>query len=262
MKVHDPVVSGIFYPAEANSLRPLVEGYLRNVTRRDPCPKALIAPHAGYIYSGPVAASAYAPFRSSAAAVVSRVILAGPAHFDSFHGIALPDADTFKTPLGSVEIDRPGAEVALGFESVEIRQRAYLREHGLEVHLPFLQTVLGAFTLVPLLVGEAPTQLVTEVFEALWDDPSTLLVVSSDLSHYHDYQSATLLDRSTARWIESLQPERIELQHACGAIPVRGLLRCGRKRGMRVTVADLRNSGDTAGPKDRVVGYGAFLLYD
>ncbi len=224
-------------------------------------PRALIVPHAGYIYSGPVAATAYASLRE-VGSTISRVILLGPSHWFSFSGLALPEADALKTPVGTVAVDREGAQRALRFTQVSVRDHVYDREHSLEVHLPFLQAVLADFKVIPFLISRASSADVSQVLDALWDDDSTILVVSSDLSHYHDYETACRLDEATSRAIQHFESEQISPQDACGAFSIRGLLEIAKKRSMEVREVDLRNSGDTAGPTDRVVGYGSFLFYD
>jgi len=226
----------------------------------DTPPKAIIAPHAGYIYSGPVAASAYASLRP-AASTISRVILLGPAHRVPVRGLALPASDAFATPLGTVEIDRNAVEQIRGLPQVRTFDDAHALEHSLEVHLPFLQSVLGEFRLLPLVVGDATAEEVADVLEQLWGGPETLIVISSDLSHYHDYQTAQRMDTETSTAIEHLDFEEINFDQACGRTPVSGLLLLARKRGLKGTTIDLRNSGDTAGPRDQVVGYGAYVFH-
>ena len=239
----------------------MVERFVDGVEDVPAAPKALIAPHAGYIYSGPVAATAYASLQE-VRSTISRVILVGPSHWFSFSGLALPEADALMTPVGTVAVDPEGVESALRFSQVSVRDHVYDREHSLEVHLPLLQAILADFTVIPFLVSRASSAEVSEVLDALWGDDSTILVISSDLSHFHDYETAGRLDRATSRAIQALESERIAPQDACGAVPIRGLLETAKRRGMEVKEVDLRNSGDTAGPKDRVVGYGSFLFYD
>ena len=239
----------------------MVEHFLDDVEDLPAAPKALIAPHAGYIYSGSVAATAYASLLE-VRSTVSRVILLGPSHWCSFSGLALPAADALSTPAGTVAVDPQGVDRALRFSQVRVRDHVYDREHSLEVHLPFLQAILTDFTVAPLLIGRASPTEVSEVLDALWGDDSTILAVSSDLSHYHDYETANRLDGATSRAIQALESERITPEDACGAVPIRGLLETAKRRGMEVKEVDLRNSGDTAGSKDRVVGYGSFLFYD
>lgn len=254
-----PAVAGMFYPADAAELRNIVEGFLSTVKTRDPAPKAMIVPHAGYIYSGPIAASAYArlePVRK----IIKRVILLGPSHRVGFYGLALSSAERFKTPLGEVPLDKEAQALITHLPQVQVLDRAHAEEHSLEVHLPFLQDVLEDFSLVPLVVGEAEPEQVAEVLELLWGGPETLIVVSSDLSHYNNYDAAREIDAKTSRAIESLRYEDIHSADACGCYPVSGLLYVARRRGMQVKTIDLRNSGDTSGSRDQVVGYGAYVI--
>jgi len=268
-----PAVAGMFYPDLEGSLRceveELLEGAAREMGGSDEGrgqawetakrPKALIAPHAGYVYSGPVAASVYvriAPLRGS----VHRVVLLGPAHRYPLRGLAACSAHAFETPLGMVPVDQEGVRAALELHQVLLLDQAHEGEHSLEVHLPFLQVALGDFTLVPLVVGETPLEEVAEVLKVLWGGPETLIVVSSDLSHYLSYTRANELDARTARSIRDLRPEEIRHDQACGRMPMGGLLLRAREEGLSVECLDLRNSGDTAGPRNRVVGYGSFLF--
>ena len=258
--VRNPAVAGLFYPENAHELRTQVHQFVDPVPTDDaPVPKAIIAPHAGYIYSGPIAGSAYARLKK-AAGRIRRVVLLGPAHRVAVRGLALPSAKRFNTPLGSVAIDQEIAEALLALPQVSINDATHAEEHSLEVHLPFLQEVLGEFSLVPLVVGDATAAEVAEVLEAVWGGDETLIVISSDLSHYLDYDTASALDRRTSDAIESLDYENLSYDQACGRIPVSGLLRVARKKGLHGETIDLRNSGDTAGPRDRVVGYGAYVF--
>jgi AmmeMemoRadiSam system protein B len=222
-------------------------------------PKAVIAPHAGYIYSGPIAASAYARL-APLAEIVQRVVLLGPAHRVGFRGLAASSARAFETPLGPVPLDGEFNELALGLPQVHLLDEAHEGEHSLEVHLPFLQVVLGNFSVVPMVVGDAEPEEVAEVLRVLWGGPETLIVVSSDLSHYLPYPRAVELDETTAQAIEACQPDRIHPSQACGRTPMGGLLLRAKEEGLSVERVDLRNSGDTSGTRDRVVGYGSFLL--
>jgi MEMO1 family protein len=257
--VRNPAVAGLFYPDDSRELHALVSGYLAAVPASGGVPKAIIAPHAGYIYSGPIAASAYARIQP-ARGRITRVVLLGPAHRVGFHGLALSSANCFQTPLGRITVDQEAVKKISGLPQVQVMDAAHMQEHSLEVHLPFLQEVLGEFSLVPLVVGDAEPNEVAEVLEALWGGPETLIVISSDLSHYHDYKTAQRLDRATSQAIEQLRLEDIQYDHACGRNPVSGLLRVARQRGLRAKTIDLRNSGDTAGTPDRVVGYGAYVF--
>ena len=252
-------VAGTFYPADTAALRGAVDRLLAAVApapRGAPSVKALIVPHAGYVYSGPIAASAYARL-APATAGIRRVVLLGPAHRVPFRGLALPGVDQFATPLGNIAVDAGGAALARRLPQVADNALAHAGEHSLEVQLPFLQRVLGDFSLVPLVVGAATGESVAEVLDLLWGGPETLIVVSSDLSHYHPYREAQQIDSATAGTILDLAP-RLDPEEACGATPVNGLLLAARRRGLVPALLDLRNSGDTAGDRRQVVGYAAF----
>ncbi len=252
--------AGRFYPAHPAELRRMISDFLKCAHPSDePAPKAIIAPHAGYIYSGPIAASAYARLEK-ARAIIRRIVLLGPAHYEAFVGVAASEADAFATPLGLVPLDKPAIARISALPHVRPREEAHEPEHCLEVHLPFLQTILDEFTLVPLLVGEASDEQISQVLEVLWGGPETRIVVSSDLSHYHSHAEARTLDRATASAIEALRGEALDSEQACGCEPIRGLVRSARSHGLRARTVDLRNSGDTAGSRDRVVGYGAFVF--
>jgi len=260
--IRQAAVAGQFYPGGARELAAAVERYLSQAAvEAGPVPKAIIAPHAGYVYSGPVAASAYARLRP-AAGRVRRVVLLGPCHRVPLQGLALSGAEAFATPLGAVRVDGEAAERLLALPQVRVFDETHFQEHSLEVHLPFLQVVLGDFALVPLVVGDAADDEVAAVLDAAWGGPETLIVVSSDLSHYLGYEAARRLDQATCRAIEALDAGAIGADQACGRIPVKGLLRVARRRGLSVVTVDLRNSGDTAGPRDRVVGYGSWLFLE
>jgi len=260
-RIRPPAVAGTFYPDSPETLRSTVESLLREVPAATaPPPKAIIAPHAGYLYSGPIAASAFQAI-SAAARQIERVILLGPSHFVALRGLGLPDANHFATPLGEVRLEPEGAGAALRLPQVRLQPDAHEREHSLEVELPFLQVLLGDFNLVPLVVGEADPEEVAEVLDRLWGGPETLLVISSDLSHYLPYATARAVDRETADEILALGGP-LDPRQACGARPVNGLLLAARRRGMTPALLDLRNSGDTAGDRDRVVGYGAFAFHE
>ncbi len=257
--VRQPAVAGTFYPAKAGPLRTMLGEYLAAADAAGPVPKAIIAPHAGYIYSGSIAASAYARI-AAARDRIKRVILLGPAHRVALRGLALSSAERFATPLGEVAVDKDGVAAITQLPQVQVSDLAHAQEHSLEVHLPFLQKVLNTFTLVPLVVGQAEPEEVGEVLERLWGGPETLIVISSDLSHYQDYETARRMDSITSQAIEALREQDIEGDSACGCNPVGGLLYVARKRGMTAKTIDLRNSGDTAGPRDHVVGYGAYVF--
>ena len=258
--VRPPAVAGQFYPRHPDELCGLITDFLRQVKPDDAAaPKAVIAPHAGYLFSGPIAASACARFVPDRDHI-QRIILIGPSHYVAFDGLAASSAEAFATPLGLVPVDTGVVRRICSLPQVSPLDEAHAREHSLEVHLPFLQVVLNNFKIVPLVVGDASDADVAEVIAALWGGPETRFVISSDLSHYHRYAEARKLDLATSRAIEQLHPEAISEPQACGRIPIRGLLRAARQHGLRARTVDLRNSGDTAGPRNQVVGYGAFVL--
>jgi AmmeMemoRadiSam system protein B len=255
-----PAVAGQFYPDNPEELRSMVNGFLAKAeTASGKIPKAIIAPHAGYPYSGPVAGSAYACLARGRGRF-KRVVLLGPSHFALFAGLAASSASVFQSPLGPIPVDEQALARIRALPQVTTLDAAHRREHSLEVHLPFLQIALGEFKLVPLVVGEAAPDEVAAVLGKLWGGRETCIVVSSDLSHYHDYRTAQQMDRKTARTIESLDWQALGGDQACGCHPVRGLLCAAKERGLRCRAVDLRNSGDTSGSCDRVVGYGAFVF--
>lgn len=255
-----PAVAGSFYPTSARALDRMVDGFLSEAKPSSrPDPKAVIAPHAGFIYSGPIAGSAFRPWVNEAN-TIRRVILLGPSHCVYFNGLALPNATKFATPFGDVAVDIEAVKQLQALPKVQVFDPAHEQEHCLEVELPFLQRTLKEFQIVPLVVGEASDDEIREVIDLLWGGPETRIVISSDLSHYHSYDAARRLDRTTADNIEAHLPDTLTGNHACGYRPIRGLLRAAEAHGLCAETTDLRNSGDTAGPRDRVVGYGAFLF--
>ncbi len=255
-----PAVAGLFYPDDPDELRSQVLDFLKGgAAGRVERPKALIAPHAGYIYSGATAGHAYAQLRS-VAKEISHVVILAPSHHLAFPGIGYCGATRFQTPLGSLTVNRQAIDRISRLPRVHRVDEAFEQEHSLEVQLPFLQMALEDFQITPLLVGEAEDVEVAEVLEQLWGGDETLIVVSSDLSHYLDYQSARRIDRETTRAIEQLAPDSISHHQACGRTPIGGLLLAARRHHLHATTLDLRNSGDTAGPRDRVVGYGAYAF--
>lgn len=260
--VRPAAIAGMFYPGDAAVLARNVEAMLAAAQPAAPVavPKAIIAPHAGYIYSGPIAASIYAliePARTR----IKRVVLLGPTHRVAVHGIALPGVEAFATPLGRVTIDAQHMKTLMALPFVGANAEAHRLEHALEVQLPFLQKVIDDFTLTPLAVGRASAQQVAQVIDLLWGGEETLIVVSSDLSHYLPYAEAQATDRATAQAIVELRTD-ITHQQACGATPVTGLNLLAQQRRLKPRLIDLRNSGDTAGDKARVVGYGSFAFYE
>lgn len=259
-KLRQPAVAGMFYPADPEELDAMLDEMLQHARPPETTPpKAIIVPHAGYIYSGPVAASAY-KLIAQRADKITRVIILGPSHRVPFYGLAASSATHFVTPLGMIPLDRHTIDKLVDAGQVKQFDQAHSMEHSLEVHLPFLQKTLKEFSLVPLVVGDASAEQVAAVLQAVWGGEETLIVISSDLSHYHDYHTAQKMDRATSDAIEHLEPESLGYEDACGRIPVSGLLTLARKQGLKATTIDLRNSGDTAGPRDQVVGYGAYII--
>jgi AmmeMemoRadiSam system protein B len=258
-KVRPPAVAGSFYPHAGKDLKAAVDALLSQADRRRQSGLVgVIAPHAGYIYSGPVAASAFAPVAASGT-VFGRVLLIGPAHYVPVSGVAAPSAAAFATPLGQVEVDRDAIGALLEAELVNIDDRAHAPEHALEVELPFLQAILGRFILIPLLVGDAGPERVTAIIDMVLDE-GTLLVVSTDLSHYLDDAAARERDRATAETIEQLAFDRLGPYDACGFAALNGALCAAHARRWSIKRLDLRNSGDTSGDRARVVGYGAWTF--
>lgn len=271
--VRPPAVAGQFYPDDPRELEDMVRGFLSGegasrATGAEPEPPippppghpvALVAPHAGYVYSGPVAGSAYArilPRRGE----LRRAVVLGPSHYVAFRGLALPEGDAFGTPLGDHPLDAAGVAALEGHPAVRRSERAHAEEHSLEVHLPFLRVALGPVPVLPMVTGEAAPAEIADVLERVWDG-STLVVVSSDLSHYLPYDRAREADRRTAAAVEELRGDALGPHDACGVVALRGLLEAARRRGLVARCLDLRNSGDTAGSRGRVVGYGAFGLW-
>lgn len=259
-RIRQPAVASHFYPDDPRELARQVDDLLERAEARSDAPKALIVPHAGYIYSGPVAATAYAALKGSASRI-RRVLLLGPAHRVALRGLATSSADAFATPLGSIPLDRAAIDLALQLPQVREMDEAHRMEHSLEVQLPFLQRLLSDFTLAPFVVGDADAETVSAVLELLWGGPETLVVISSDLSHYLDYDRARAIDATTSAAIEALAPGDIGREQACGRNPINGLLNAARKHGLKAETLDLRNSGDTAGPRNQVVGYGAYVFH-
>jgi len=261
--VRRPAVAGTFYPDSPAELENAIRDFLDDARSDRPVdaalPKAVIAPHAGYIYSGSIAASAYVRMEM-AHVQIERVVLLGPAHRFAIRGLAAPNVDAFATPLGEVPIARKALDLALTLDCVAVENRAHRSEHSLEVHVPFLQLLFGDFSLVPLVVGDARPEDVRAVLDLLWGGPETFIVVSSDLSHHHDYDTALLMDRGTTQAIEALRPDDVDDDQACGRIPVQGLLLAASERGMSAQAVDVRSSGDTAGARDSVVGYGSYVF--
>ena len=259
--IRPAAVAGSFYPGNPAELSVMIGQMLDSASTSGAVPKIMIAPHAGYIYSGPVAASVYRLLQP-AHDKIKRVVLLGPSHHVPFQGIATSSAGYFTTPLGNIKIDTQANQQLLDIPGVIESDLAHQYEHSLEVHIPFLQTVLDDFKLVPLVVGEVNRKDVAAIIENLWGGDETLFVISSDLSHYHDYLEAQQLDQATSDAIMHKRPDNINYEDACGRNPVCGALEIAKRYNMEIINLDLRNSGDTAGPRDRVVGYGAYAFYE
>lgn len=261
--VRQPAVAGLFYPGNARELSNEVTQFLRDARREEHPPqlhpKALIVPHAGYTYSGSIAAKAYITL-DGIADHIERVILIGPAHRVRLRGLAISDVQYFRTPLGDIPIDRSATRQLLTLPQVQVMDAAHWQEHSLEVQLPFLQVMLGEFSVVPIVIGEASPSEVDQVLEMLWGGPETLVIISSDLSHFLDYESAQYIDRSTCDAVEHFQFEHIDFNQACGCIGMKALLRVAKRKGMQVHTLGVCNSGDTGGDQQRVVGYGSWAF--
>jgi AmmeMemoRadiSam system protein B len=261
--VRSPAVAGTFYPADPDVLGDWLRSAVRRAGQRsqEPAsrPRAIIAPHAGYLYSGHVAAAAYSTLTGDGAPL-DRVVLLGPAHLAPVVTVAASSAEGFATPLGLAPTDTRLRDALVQAGLVTVDDAAHLSEHSLEVQLPFLQLLLGGVPVVPLLVGSFDSSAVVRVLDRLWEDPATLVVVSTDLSHYHDYRTAVRLDEATAAAIVARRADLLGSRSACGVAALRGLVAFASRTNLSVRLLDLRNSGDTAGTRDRVVGYGAFAL--
>lgn len=256
--VREPAVAGTFYASDPSGLAASIDAMLADADDTGPVPKAIIAPHAGHIYSGPIAANVYARLRR-ARDRITQVVIIGPSHRVGFSGIAATSAGSYRTPLGDIPVDREAMHRIRDLPGVVQLDEAHAREHSIEVHLPFLQRTLGYFTLVPLVVGDAPKEQVAGVLDALWGGPNTLVVISSDLSHYHPYREAKRIDADTSAKIVSLT-SNIKGDEACGCRGINGLLYLAKQRGYQVEQVDVRSSGDTAGDQSSVVGYGAYVI--
>jgi len=259
-RIRPPAVAGLFYPASAGELGSSVDALLAARPAKTQAPKALIVPHAGYIFSGPVAASAYG-LLGAVAGGLRRVVILGPSHRHWFRGVAIPAAKAFATPLGELQIDQEAVEKLTSLPEIVVSDEPHSGEHSLEVQLPFLQRISPNVQIVPMVVGDASASEVASVIDAVWGGAETLIVVSSDLSHYHRYGFARAMDSATARAILDGRDD-LSGDQACGCLAVNGLVRVARRRGLRCELLDIRNSGDTAGDKQRVVGYAAFGFYD
>ncbi len=260
MRVRHAAVAGSFYPDDPDTLSRNIDAMLFEVdeSAHTKSPKALIAPHAGYIYSGPTAAAGYSLLEPDR---ISRVVLLGPTHRVLLSGLAVPDIDVFETPLGKVPLDRDAIRQIIDLDQVHIDNESHAYEHSLEVHLPFLQKQLNNFKLVPLAVGQARPEHISEVLDILWGGKETVIIISSDLSHFHPYESARRMDLETVETIIK-KSRPVSHEQACGATPINGLLAAMVKHPLIPKLIDFRNSGDTAGPRDQVVGYASIAFYE
>jgi AmmeMemoRadiSam system protein B/AmmeMemoRadiSam system protein A len=256
--VRPAAVAGSFYPGQPPALQADVDRFLEQAATDAACPKAIVVPHAGFIYSGSTAATAYARVRNGRDRI-SRVVLLGPSHRVGFTGIATTTAEFYTTPLGQVPLDKQGLNAIRGLPQVGELDEAHAQEHSLEVHLPFLQRCLEGFTLLPLVVGQTEPQHVARVLNAVWGGPETLVVISSDLSHYLPYEDARARDAATSRKILARESD-LTGEQACGCRPLNGLLQVLRERNLEISALQVCNSGDTAGDRSRVVGYGAYVV--
>ncbi len=259
--VRASAVAGTFYPATRARLLDELDTFLAEAHPTPGRPKAVVVPHAGYVYSGAIAGSAYALVEQMEPKP-TRVVLLGPGHYVAFDGLALPEASALDTPLGTVPVDEGAAEAVARLPQVMRSDFVHEREHSLEVQLPFLQRVLGQFLLLPFAVGRASAAEVSQVLDAVWGGPETLLVVSTDLSHYLPYDEAKALDSQTAEHVTALDFAGIDSEAACGSHALKGLLLSARRHALEGRLLDLRSSGDTAGDKKKVVGYGAFAFFE
>ena len=257
--IRQPVVAGKFYPNDPNVLQQSIQSFFEKADKTLPVPKAIIAPHAGYVFSGPIAASAYACLVNQNN--IQHVAVIAPSHRYPFSGVAVSLADFFATPLGNISVAKKIVSEMVALPEVNVVEKAFEQEHSLEVHLPFLQMTLKDFALIPMLVGQISFQQLAKVLETIWNGSETLIVISSDLTHYLSYAEAQKIDKKTADAIVSLNPNEIGSDQACGRVGIKALLEVAQKKNLKPQLIDLRNSGDTAGPKDRVVGYGAFHFY-
>jgi len=262
-QIRPAAVADMFYPGDELKLTEQMQGFIHEKpSETTEVPKAIIVPHAGIVYSGAIAAAAYRSLLQYRH-VIRKVILLGPAHRVYLRGLALPTVDQFQTPLGKIDLDTKTIQKLVDdFPQVSLSDKAHAEEHSLEVQLPFLQQVLASFRLIPLVVGDASKREVADVIEHLWGGEECLIIISTDLSHFHPYDEAKKLDTITAHHIEAFQGDKVGDHAACGRIPMRGLLHVAKEKGMSIQRFDLRNSGDTSERKDQVVGYGAWGLFE
>ncbi len=261
MKNKKADVAGLFYPSEPEELKSMLETFVNTAKSVNNLTRAVIAPHAGYVYSGPIAGSAYKALYSSKENI-KNVIILSPSHNCSFDGVATHSAQAFSTPLGDIEVNQELKEKIASLPFIKELDEAFIREHALEVHLPFIQYVLPHAKILPLVVGQTYPEEIQMLIETLWNDPSNAFVISTDLSHFLSYMQAQKLDSLTAKQFERKLFQEIHHEQCCGYFPVRGMLKFAKEHGLKISTLDLRNSADTAGDKGRVVGYGSFMIHN
>lgn len=260
-KIRKPAVAGTFYPASKTELQELIDSFLTKAEFIDfAAIRGLVVPHAGYIYSGPVAASAYKQLLTFDPEVTWKIFLLGASHHASFPGLSIDQHEGYETPLGVVPVDQVVKKI-IKEEGCDFIEQAHTSEHSLEVQLPFLQKVLKKFSIIPILVSETDYLQTTMVVQKYLDEKS-LLIASSDLSHYYEYKDATMLDQVTCEAIENQNIDMLQECEACGKTPIMSLLQIAQERAWKTKLVDYRNSGDISGELERVVGYGAFVFYE
>jgi len=257
-------VAGSFYPKNPAQLKKTLTNLFNanedlNIDFQTPV-KAIIAPHAGYIYSGPIAAKAYS-LVSTCIKGKNKITIIGPSHFVPFNGIALSTAEFFETPLGKIKVDHHAYELINRIPEVIYLDEAHAREHSIEVHLPFIQYLKKDVRIIPLAVGQTSYQKVAKVLEKFCEEKDNLIIISSDLSHYHAYGYAQKYDLQTALKIENYKCSQLGPNEACGYLAIAGLLKMAKDRKYKIKRIDLCNSGDTSGSKDTVVGYGSWFFH-
>ncbi|MDH5719900.1 MAG: AmmeMemoRadiSam system protein B [Spirochaetia bacterium] len=255
-----PAVAGIFYPGVPDELKNAINGYCEKSEEIKKIPKAVISPHAGYMYSGVVAAQGYS-FLKNNKNLYKKIFIIGPSHRHSFYGIALHSAEKFATPLGEVPVDQDIKKELLKYSEVSIEDKAHSAEHSVEVQIPFLQYFLEDFKIIPMVTGGLKNNEVSKIIKAFWKEKDVFFIVSSDLSHYLKYDETQKKDNETSLFIENFESEKITSDRACGAAAIRGLLTGSKEYASEIKTVKLLNSGDTSGDKKNVVGYGAYHIY-
>jgi len=259
IKIRRAAVSGRFYPSDKLELSKIISSFMRKavITNRE-IPKAIISPHAGYIYSGQIAAAGYKVLERPNN--IKKIILFAPSHFANFDGIVASNVDFFETPFGKIKVNNNSIERLEKKSLINVDNFAHEQEHSIEVQLPFLQYILNEFQIVPLLVSSNGFKNIPAIINELMDK-ETLIVVSSDLSHYLPYEKAVITDKKTADHILNLEYDELSIDSACGIGAIKGLLLYTKIKHGKIDLIELKNSGDTSGDKSSVVGYGAFYSY-